>query len=180
MVALVAALIALALAANAGGDSNSADGEIRPAPSQTAAAGSAQLIPAPERFSDIDILQQRGITPLSRGDLPVAEPVSFLGDSENDIPAPLCVHWKVFRHNAVTNGAEVVAEFFESCDEETTTSQESVPERLVRLENSALREQLSFIVSQLSWDEYLTISEQYAHARLARSLEIFAEQQGSP
>lgn len=188
MLVFIAALLVLAL--KPGGEPNGPpDLKLAPAPTQTSIPTTTEIAPrpvsTPELLPDFDILGQRGITSRSRGNLAIAEPVSFVTTSRvnaagQGIPSPLCVHWKIFRHNAVTSEAEVVAEFFESCDEKIATTAEPIPERLVRLENTALREQLSFILGQLDWDEYLAISRRYAQARLARSLEAVAERHTSP
>ncbi len=188
MLVFIAALIALAMMSNGdrGPEPPGVQEDVQSEPVATNTATPAAMavatgpISTPEPLPDFDDLEQRVITSLSRKDLSVAEPVSFRKGAWQEIPAPLCVHWKIFRHNAVTNRAEVVAEFFESCDESVATTDDLVPERLVRLENAALREQLSFIVGQLSWEDYLTISRRYAGARLARVLETMAEQQTSP
>lgn len=197
MLVFIAALLVLALRPgdSPGGEPNGPpDLKPVPIPTQTPLPVATEIatrpISTPQLLPDFDILEQRGITSLSRGDLAIAEPVSFLTRSGlttsrleatgQGIPPLLCVHWKIFRHNADTSEAEIVAEFFESCDEELATANEPIPERLVRLENTALREQLSFILGQLDWDEYLAISRRYAQARLARSLEALAERWPSP
>ena len=178
---LIVVLIVLAVMPGDDRGPGQADVQPRPVPTLTATPGptttATRTTSTPQPLPDFDILEQRGITSLSRKALSVAEPISFRRDAAQEIPAPLCVHWKVFRHDAVTGSAEVVAEFFESCDETIATTGEPVPDRLVRLENAALREQLSFIVSQLSWEEYLTVSRRYAQARVSRALEALVEGQ---
>ncbi len=182
---LALAATVIALVALPGNDHGEAPDELKPAtpvaatrqPDSVFAAATPAASDLP---SGIDILEPQLITAVSNGAGADAEPALFRGSSTQEMPQALCVHWKVFRHNPVTNGAEVIAEFFESCDENVTTTSESVPERFVRLENAALREQLSYIVSQLTWDEYLTSSERYSQARIARSLEVLTEHSGTP
>ena len=180
MLAFVAALIAVAMFSGSRRPPEPTGGQ-PPAPAQTptpAATAIATLpISTPEPLPVFDDSEQRAITSLSPSDLSVVEPISFRSDAAQEIPAQLCVHWKIFRHNDVTGRVEVIAEFFESCDEAIATTDELLPERFVRLENAALREQLSFIVSQLSWDEYLTISRRYAQARVSKALDARVEGQ---
>ena len=181
MLVFVAALIAVAMIFGSRQAPEPANGQPVPAPAQapTPAATAIATLPisAPEPLPDFDDFEQRAITSPSRNDLSVVEPISFRSDVAQEIPAPLCVQWKVFRHDAVTGRVEVVAEFFESCDEAIATTDELLPERFVRLENAALREQLSFLVSQFSWEEYFELSRRYAQARLSRSLAVSAQDQ---
>ena len=181
MLALVAALIAVAMFSGSRRPPEPTGGQPVPAPAQTPAPAATTIatLPTstPEPLPVFDDSGQRAITSLSLTDPSVVEPISFRSDAGHEIPEPLCVQWKVFRHDAVTGRVEVVAEFFESCDEAIATTDELLPERFVRLENAALREQLSFIVGQLSWDEYLTISRRYAQARVSRALDALVEGQ---
>ncbi len=183
MLVLVAALIAAAMIFGSRQAPEPTNEQPVPAPTQTPTPAATEIatlpISTPEPLPYFDDFEQRAITSPSRNDLSVVEPISFRSDTAQELLAPLCVQWKIFRHNAVTGRAEVVAEFFESCDEAIATTDELLPERFVRLENAALREQLSFLVSQFSWEEYFELSRLYAQARLSRSLVVSAQDQSS-
>jgi hypothetical protein len=184
MLVFTAALIVLA--AKPGGDRRSEPGGLQSVPVATNTVAPAETaveahpISTPVPLPEFDVLEKRGITSSSPGNEVIAEPVSFITDPEQNLPPPLCVHWKIYSYNADSNSSRLISEFFEACSAEITTSLDLLPDPLVRAENAALRDQLSFLVRQFTWEEYFELSRMYAQSRLSRALEVVADGQASP
>ncbi len=184
MLVFTAALIVLAV--KPGGDRGREPAGLQPVPVATNTVAPAETavevrpISTPEPLPEFDVLEQRRITSSSPNNEVIAEPVSLDTGPEQNLPPPLCVHWKIYSYNAGTNSSELISEFFETCSAEITTSLDLLPDPLVRAENAALRDQLSFLVRQFTWEEYFELSRLYAQSRLSGALKIVTDDQASP
>lgn len=184
MLVFSATLIALGLMSCGGRAYEPAGVQPAPVATQTstpaATANAALPISTPVPLPYFDVVERSQITAPSSSNEVIARPVSFSSGPEQNLPPPLCVHWKIYGYDAGTNSSNLISEFYETCGEDVTTSLDLLPESLVRAENTALRDQLSFLVRQFTWEEYFELSHQYAQLKMARVMAVLAEHQTSP
>ena len=107
------------------------------------------------------------ISVTSQATSPVAN-VSFTRSTANTIPVTnlrprdLCVHWQIYKWVDSSPNPVRIGEYYEECDSATLEDAEAVPYSLINQENKMLRDQLSFIVGRLEWEDYLQLSSEYA------------------
>jgi hypothetical protein len=98
---------------------------------------------------------------------PVAN-ASFTRSTDNTVPVTnvrprdLCVHWQIYKWVDTSPNPVRIGEYYEECDSAAVEDAEAVPYSLISQENMMLRDQLSFIVGRLEWEDYLQLSSEYA------------------
>ena len=74
----------------------------------------------------------------------------------------LCVHWQIYKWVDMSPNPVRIGEYYEECDFIPEEDAEAVPYSLINQENKLLRDQLSFIVGRLEWEDYLQLSSEYS------------------
>ena len=74
----------------------------------------------------------------------------------------LCVHWQIYKWVDASPNPVRIGEYYEECDFVPDEDAEAVPYSLINQENKLLRDQLSFIVGRLEWEDYLQLSSEYS------------------
>ena len=112
-------------------------------------------------------------TPAGDGSAPIplmSEPTSPVANvSYSNIPPDarlnshnLCVHWQIYKWVDASPNPVRIGKYYEECDSAPSEDAEAVPYSLINQQNKLLRDQLSFIVGCLEWEDYLQLSSEYS------------------